>query len=210
VSRKLAFRLTGVLLLVGGSVPALAQEFNADLVRQKLTGAATTKVSVNGDKMRLEATGQTKQSYVILNLAKRTSLMALPDSKSYVVSPPGRIPASIPFFHIDDPDNACPAWEKSADKPGTCKKLGDDTINGRSTVKYAGTASDGNTVTAWIDRKLHFVIKWEGEKGAAELQNIQEGPQAASLFEIPNDYEKLDVAAARENAKRNNKPAPHK
>jgi hypothetical protein len=210
VSRKLAFRLTGVLLLVGGSVPALAQEFNADLVRQKPTGAATTKVSVNGDKMRLEATGQTKQSYVILNLAKRTSLMALPDSKSYVVSPPGRIPASIPFFHIDDPDNACPAWEKSADQPGTCKKLGDDTINGRSTVKYAGTASDGSTVTAWIDRKLHFVIKWEGQKGAAELQNIQEGPQAASLFEIPNDYEKLDVAAARENAKKNNKPVPHK
>jgi hypothetical protein len=210
VSRKFAFRLTGGLLLVWGSLPVLAQQFSADLVRQKPQGTATTKVSVSGDKVRLEVTGQTKQSYVIMDLAKRTSLMVLPDNKTYMVSPPGRTPASIPFFHIDDPDDACAAWDKSVAKTGSCKKLGDDTINGRSTVKYTGTAGNGDTGTAWVDSKLHFITKWEGQKNVAELQNIQEGPKAASLFEIPDDYEKLDVTAARENAKKNKKPVPHK
>jgi hypothetical protein len=210
VSRKLAFRLTGVLLLVWGSMPALAQQFSADLVRQKPPGTATTKVSVSGDKVRLEVAAQTKQSYVIMDLARRTSLMALPDSKTYIVSSPGRTSASIPFFPIDDPENACPAWERSVANPGPCKKLGDDTINGRSAVKYTGTVGDGDTVTTWVDSKLHFVTKWEGQRSAAELQNIQEGPQAASLFEVPSDYEKFDAAAARTSAKKKPKPVPHR
>ena len=83
-------------------------------------------------------------------------------------------------------------------------------MNGRSTVKYTGTSNTGDTGTAWVDRKLRFVIKWEGEKGAAELQNIQEGPQAASLFEIPSDYEKMDIAAARAARKRKPLPPTHK
>lgn len=201
VSRKLVFRMTGLLLFCL-TIPALAQEFSADLVRQKPAGAANSKVSVSGGKVRLETEGQAHPNYVILSLTQRQSAMVLPDSKSYVVSPPGRVPSSIPFFIVDDPDNACAAWEKSVSKPKTCAKLGDDTINGRSAVKYTGTSSNGDTGTAWVDRKLRFVVKWEGEKGAAELQNIQEGPQAASLFEIPTDYEKLDLAAARANAKR--------
>jgi hypothetical protein len=205
------FRMTGLLLLVWMSLPALAQEFSADLVRQKPAGAAKSKVSVSGNKVRLETAAQAHANYVILSLAKQQSAMVLPDSKSYVLSPPGQVPSSIPFFSIDDPDNACAAWEKSVGKPKTCTKVGDDTINGRSAVKYTGTSGNGDTGTAWVDRKLRFVVKWEGEKGAAELQGIQEGPQAASLFEIPSDYEKLDLAAARADAKkRKTKPPPHK
>lgn len=210
MSRKLTLRLTSVLLLLWASLPALAQQFSADLVRQKPQGAATTKVSVSGYKMRLEVTVQTKQSYVIMDLAQRTSLMVLPDSKAYIVSPPGRTSASIPFFHIDDPDNACPAWERSVANPGSCKKVGDDTLKGRSAVKYTGIAGDGDTGTAWVDSKLHFVTKWEGQKSAAELENIQEGPQAASQFVVPSDYEKLDSAAARASAKKKPKPVPHR
>jgi len=51
------------------------------------------------------------------------------------------------------------------------------------------------------------VIKWDGEKSAAELKNIQEGPQSASLFDIPTDYEKIDPAAARaKNKNQSSKP----
>jgi len=204
VLRKRAFGMMGLLLL-SVSATTLAQEFSADLVRQKPAGAAKSKVYVSKGKVRLETEGQSKANYVILNLAQRQSSMVLPDSKTYILSPPGQIPSSIPFFNIENADNACPAWEKSVQKPGTCTKVGDDTVSGRKAVKYTGTAGNGDTGTAWVDRKLHFPIKWEGEKGAAELQNIQEGPQAASLFEIPSDYEKMDVAAARAAKKR--KPA---
>lgn len=200
MSRKLAFRLAGSVLLL--AVPALSQDFSADLVRQKPQNVATTKVAVSGDKVRFEVAGPKSSSFAIINVAQRTSTMVLTDSKSYVVSPPGHLVSSIPLFHIDDPENACKAWEKSMDNPGTCKKVGDDTVNGREAVKYTGALENGDTGTAWIDRKLHFAIKWEGEKGAAELQNIQEGPQDAKLFDIPSDYQKLDTAAAHKSAKK--------
>jgi hypothetical protein len=209
LSCKLAFRLTGMLLLIWASRPAPAQEFSAEMVRQKPEGTPTTKVSVSRGMARFEVTGQTKKSFVIVNLVQRTSSMVLPDAKSYVVSAPGRTPSSIPLLHIEDPDNACQVWEQTTNHPGTCKKVGDDTVNGRSTVKYTGTAENGDTGTAWVDRKLHFVIKWEGQKSAAELQNIQEGPQAATLFQIPSDYEKLDTTV-KPTGKSKAKPAVRK
>lgn len=196
MSHKLVFRMV-CLLLIWGSVPALAQQFSAEMVRQKPQGAANSKIAVKGPRVRLDTEGQTQANYAILNLMLRQSSMVLPATKSYVVSQPGHLQSSIPFFVVEDPENACPAWEKTMKAPGTCKKVGDDTINDRSTVKYTGTTDTGETGTAWIDRKLHYVIKWDGEKSAAELKNIQEGPQSASLFEIPTDYEKIDPAAAR-------------
>jgi len=211
---RLAFRLTGLLLLSCASLPVLAQQFSADMVHLKPQNAVVTKVFVSGDKMRFEVTGQARSSVVIMNLAQRTSLMLIPDTKTYIVSPPGRTPAAMPFFHPADADNGCEAWEKSVDKPGTCTKVGDETINGHSTVKYKGTAQNGDTGYAWVDRNLKFVIKWEGERGAAEFQNLHEGPQTASLFEVPGGYEKFDLAkeqkAAKTRAKAKPKVAPQR
>jgi hypothetical protein len=211
VSSKLVLRLVGLMVMVWAVHPSFAQDFSADLVRQKPEGAPTTKIWVSKDMARFEATGQTKKSYVVINITQRTSSMVLPDNKSYVLSAQGHIPASIPVFHVEDAEKACPAWEKSVNRPGTCTKVGDDTVNGRNAVKYTGTADNGDTGTAWVDRKLNFVIKWEGQKTAAELQNIQEGPQDASLFQIPKDYEKLDLVAARNAAqgqKKRTAPTP--
>ena len=196
MSHKLVFRMV-CLLLIWGSTPGFTQQFSAEMVRHKPEGAANSKVSVKGPKVRLDTEGQSQANFAILNLTLRQSSMVLPGTKSYIVSQPGHLQSSIPFFIVEDPDNACPAWEKSMKTPGTCKKLGDDTVDDRSTVKYTGTTDNAETGTAWVDRKLHFVIKWDGEKSAAELKNIQEGPQSASLFEIPTDYEKIDPAAAR-------------
>ena len=208
VSYKLVFRIM-CLLLVWGSMPVFAQQFSAEMVRQKPQGAANSKVSVSGTKVRLDTEGQAQANYAILNLSLRQSSMVLPTTKSYVVSQPGHLQSSIPFFIVEDPENACPAWEKSMKSSGTCKKVGDDTVNDRSAVKYTATSDNGETGTVWVDRKLHFVIKWEGDKSAAELKNIQEGPQSASLFLIPTDYEKIDPSAARAKSKKS-KPQPMK
>ncbi|HYK48954.1 MAG TPA: hypothetical protein VEU94_04445, partial [Terriglobales bacterium] len=132
MSRKLTFRLAGLLLLL--TVHALSQDFSADLVRQKPQNAPTTKMSVSGDKVRFEVAGQKTSSFAVINVAQRSSTMVLPDTKSYVVSPAGHLASSIPLFHIDDPGNACKSWEKSMGNPGTCKKVGDDPVNGRTAV----------------------------------------------------------------------------
>jgi hypothetical protein len=203
VVHKFAFRLVGVALLTFGSLPMLAQDFSADMVRLKPANGIKTKVYAHDYKMRFEAANQQRSSVAIIDLGSRTTLMIIPDNKSYVKTE--RVNASIPFFHITDVENACPAWEKSLEKPGPCSKVGDETVNDRATVKYKGTGTDGDSGYAWVDRNLKTVIKWEGDRGAAELQNIQEGPQAAALFQVPDGYEMFDLAAAQDAARQKNK-----
>ena len=208
MSERSLLRLAGLLLFAASTCSA--QQFSADMVRLKPAGAVTTKVNFKGDKVRMEVIGQSTKSYVLLNLTKRQSVMVLPDTKTYVISPPGRMPSSIPLVRIGNPDEACVDWVKDVNKTGECKKLGAEELNGRKTVKYTAAASNGDTGTAWIDRELKVPIKWEGERGAAEFQNIKLGTQEESLFELPTDYEKIDVAAKREAQKGNKQPPARK
>jgi hypothetical protein len=50
----------------------------------------------------------------------------------------------------------------------------------------------------WVDTKLHCVVKTDGAEGSIEPQNIQEGPQPASLFEVPAGYTKFDMGMMRQ------------
>ena len=204
-----AFRV-GILVLAVGSLPLTAQDFSANLVRLKPANPVMTKVYAHGSKMRFEATGGQRSSVAIVDLQSRTTLMIVPDNQTYINTT--HVNASLPLFQIADVENACPAWQKSLDKPGTCTKIGDETINNRPAVKYKGTARDGDTGYAWVDRKLKTVIKWDGEQSAAELQDIHEGPQDASLFRVPEGYQMFDLAAAQEaaRAKKGSKPQPQK
>jgi len=77
----------------------------------------------------------------------------------------------------------------------SCRRVGSDTVNGRSTIKYEGTSTDGDTSTFWLDPKLRFPVKWEGKNGGGELRNIQEGAQPANLFEVPAGYTRFDMGA---------------
>jgi hypothetical protein len=192
VFHRLMFRLAGLLAL---SCAAFAQQFTADMVHSKPKSDVVTKVYVSGPKMRLETTSQEHSGVAIMDMEQHISLMLVPASKTYVAS---RTPAATPFFHPEDADNACEAWEKFVSKPGTCTKVGEEKVNGRSSVKYKGTAPNGDTGFAWVDRELKFVTKWEGQRTAVEFQNIKEDSQAASLFTVPSDYEKIDM------------PQPHK
>jgi len=182
-----------------GSLPLIAQDFSANLVRLKPANSVTTKVYAHGPKMRFEATSGQRNSVAIIDLESRSTLMIVPDNQTYIKTT--HVNASLPLFQITHVENACPDWQKSLEKPGTCTKVGDDIINNRAAVKYQGTARDGDTGYAWVDRKLKTVIKWEGEQSAAELQDIQEGPQSASLFQVPDGYKMFDLAAAQEAAR---------
>ena len=98
------------------------------------------------------------------------------------------------FFKSGDVENACSDWLKlERNKGGTCHKVGSETVNGRNTVKYEGTNASGETSSVWLDSKLRFPVKWQGKNNGGEMRNIQEGPQPASLFEIPAGYTKMDM-----------------
>jgi hypothetical protein len=200
VFAKTILRLTGPALLCLGSFSAFSQQFSADMVREKPEGVPTSKVSVSGEKMRFEITSkQTSQkSVAIIDLKQESGFMILPDNKSYTPMISGHLATAMPFFRPTDPENACPAWDTFVGKPGSCSKVGDETVDNRETVKYKGVARNGDTGFAYVDRKLDFVTKWEGEKTVVAFKNISEVPQQASLFMIPSGFEKMDSIAAHQ------------
>jgi Domain of unknown function (DUF4412) len=179
---------------------ALAQsEFSAEMVDTQKSGNPTqAKIYMAKDKLRIESgVGSAKGSgAVIMNLATQTYTILMDKQHMYMEMPTQTTGqrAMYNFFQTGDVESACVDWlQQAKNKGGSCHKVGSDTVNDRSTVKYEGTSANGDTVTFWIDPKLRFPVKWEGKNGGGELRNIQEGTQSASLFAIPAGYTKMDM-----------------
>ncbi len=191
-----------VLCLVLFSLtPLFAQEeFSADMVQTKGNNnpGSVGKVYVGKDKMRFESQRKGGGSAVVLiNYATQTTDVLMPERKMYMETTAGQVPGmqrNYTFFRTLDVDNACADWLKMVHKPNaTCHKVGNDTVNGRSTVKYEGTSASGEVGNVWLDKSLRFPIKWEEKDRGGEMQNIKEGKQPASLFEVPSDYQKFQM-----------------
>lgn len=163
------------------------------------------KVYVTKDKMRVESNQMNDHGGVaIINFSTQTNTILMPDRKMYMELPHDQGPAAQRMkglFRIGSADDACGDWRRmtSAKPNATCRKIGSDTVNGRSTVKYEATSDNGKAGTFWIDSKLRFPIKWQESEDGGELQDIKEGSQPASLFEIPSDYQKFQMPAGMGN-----------
>jgi hypothetical protein len=198
---KFQLRMLGLLLFSFSSAVFAQQDFSADIVTTHEMGkpASTTgKMYVTKDKLRFEMQGQNGHSGImIINFAARTTDVLMPERKMYVEMNAGQGPGAErtwAFFRPADVSNACPDWQKLAtQKGGECHKLGNETVNGRSAVKYEGKSADGDTGVIWLDPKIAFPLKWQGKDSEGELQNIKEGSQPSSLFEIPPDYQKMEM-----------------
>jgi hypothetical protein len=177
---------------------ALAQTgFSADIVDHGKEKNAMTKVYLGKDKIRFDSADKTSGG-AIMDLHTGDFLVIMPQQHMYMVMPADKMEdhGSFRFLVFGDVEDACTEWlRQSTNKGGSCKKDGDETVNGRSTVKYEGTNSKGESTAVWLDTRLHFPIKWEGKNGGGELQNIKEGPQPDSLFEVPSGFAKMDMGA---------------
>ncbi|MBZ5569657.1 MAG: hypothetical protein LAN64_17660 [Acidobacteriia bacterium] len=191
--------LAAALLL--GLIPAVcrAQEFSADVVyfapsRPNAPTAGTgtssrpsSKLYVSKDKMRLETRGMA-ETILLVDRGENTAVAMFPARKAY--QPLASGPSE--YFRVENPDDACPEWQRVAEQKMVCEKVGHETVDGRETVKYRNKgASDAATSAVWIDAALKFVVKWEGAGAAAEVRNIKEAPQAADLFAVPSSYQGL-------------------
>jgi hypothetical protein len=71
----------------------------------------------------------------------------------------------------------------------TCKKVGEEEVNGRSAEKYEISMTMGSMTTTWhdwIDVSLRIPVKNElNGKTGLEVRNLRETPQPANLFELP-------------------------
>jgi hypothetical protein len=130
----------------------------------------------------------------ITDVPGKKVLLVMHDRKMYMehnvnqAGPMGRGPKPPevkPFDHA----NPCANHEGT-----TCKKVGTETVNGRSCDKWEFTKDGKLDNTEWIDRKLHVIIKSVREDGSGfEFQNLKEGPQPESVFAIPAGYQRFDM-----------------
>lgn len=178
---------------------SLAQtEFSAQIVDSQKGNAPNAKIYFAKDKLRFEPTQKNPRGSgaMIMNLATQTSTVLM-DQQHMYMEMPGQMAAqrgAYTFFRTGDVEAACADWAQQTHNQGSsCHKVGNDTVNGRSTVKYEGTNANGDTSTFWIDPKLRFPVKWQGKNNSWELRDIQEGSQPASLFEVPAGYTKMDM-----------------
>ena len=196
----------GVILLMicfATTVVFAQEDFSAKAVNLRPGKEPTSqaKIYVTKDKMRIESSEPNGHAgAVIVNFSTQTSTVLMPERKMYMQFAQGQGPGASSMrgmFRIGDADDACGDWRRitTAKSNATCRKIGSDTVNGRSTVKYEATGNNGKTGNFWIDPKLHFPIKWQDSQDAGELQDIKEGSQPASLFEVPSDYQKFQMPA---------------
>lgn len=180
----------------------LAQtEFSADIVDLQKPGTPTqAKIYFAKDKMRIEPQASSPHGggAVIMNFATQTSIVLMAQQHMYMEMPvqsqSQRMGYASAFFRAGDVENACGDWQKiSHAQSGSCHKIGDETVNGRSTVKYEGTNANGEVSQFWLDPKLRFPVKWQGKNNSGELRNIQEGAQPASLFDPPPGFNKMEM-----------------
>jgi hypothetical protein len=189
-----------VALLLATSFSLAQTEFSAEIVdTQKPDNPVQAKIYFAKDKMRIESKEHNARGggAYIMNFATQTSLVLMDQQHMYMEMPSqGQMQRGMAysFFRTGDVENACSDWLQLAkNKGGTCHKVGSETVNGRSTVKYEGTNSSGEVSTIWLDPKLRFPVKWQGKNSGGELRNIQEGSQPSSLFEPPSGYTKMDM-----------------
>ena len=189
-----------VALLILGNMALAQTEFSGDVVDHNPhhAGKGPTKVYFGKNKMRFDSAGDAREGggSVIFDLKSESWVVLMPKQHMYMEMPSSMMESRgmFHFFQTGDPSDACTDWLKvDENKGGTCHKVGSETVNGRSTIKYEGTNAKGEAGAAWFDSKLRFPVKWEGKNGSGEMQNIQEGAQPASLFEIPAGYTKMDM-----------------
>jgi hypothetical protein len=134
-----------------------------------------------------------REDAIIMDLANRTSTILWPKQKDYAQAPlmtltPTELYGLYAFVQPADVDNACPEWMRRKGAEGeSCRKVGTETENGRSTVEYE-LSCYGEVCHLWIDRNLHVLVKRETKWNSTELRNIQEGPQPPGLFDVPKGY----------------------
>jgi hypothetical protein len=166
--------------------------FSADFHVSSSHGESTAgKLYFTSAHMRMDVQGTSQGAILITNMATQTTDMLMAQQHIYMEFKAGQsvmrrqMPSIKPF---QDPGNPC-----AGDTGSTCKKIGVEQVNGRTCDHWQITDKGGSVSNVWVDQKLHFPIKSVSKDSTWELTNIQEGEPAASLFEIPSGYRKMDL-----------------
>lgn len=183
----LALSILAAPIVLSAGIP-----FSADLTQTDDKGKQSLgKVFVTQDKIRQELPdAKTNEvSTTILRMDKDVVWVLMPEQKMYMEMDFNK--AKMMQY----------ATDKSADLIERTNNLGKETVSGYVCTKTEYIYKDksyGSSII-WLSDRLQFAIKFESKnsKGkvisTTEYTNIKEGPQAASLFEIPAGYTKFSL-----------------
>ncbi len=191
------FAILATTVLLGAAALAQAPaQFSADMSIHSGRGEDMKgKLYFGGKKIRMDMDSRGRSISNITDLNAKKAYVLMNEQKMYMehdlngpMGPMGRGPR-LPEFKEYDASNPC------ANQEGvTCKKTGTETVNGRSCDVWEFYKDGQKQSTAWVDQKLHIPVKTVHADGTSvELTNIKEGPQPASEFEVPSDYQKMDM-----------------
>jgi len=186
----LRFGLFTIILFI--VVPALslsinAAEFSADMINSSPMGKIEGKIFFKEGNFRQEMMMGEQKQITIFRKDKGVVWVLMPAQMMYMEMQAGSRQNMAPV----DPDEI--------DKIGEKKYLGKEKVNGYMCSKYRYTLHDksSGTVIYWISDKLNFPIKMkaDGTSGGMtmEYRNIQEKTVPASLFKIPDGYQKMSM-----------------
>jgi hypothetical protein len=186
--------LLGIFVGLGlpGSLGA-AQQFSADLV-----GKSAGKIYVSNSKVRIEMS-DFPGGLFLLDGNAHTAYFVKPAQRVFMDAKQSTWLTQIlvPL----DPDDPCKQWQATAEIAGAadqgrqwrCQRLGPESVHGRNTIKYRAISPEGPANDCWIDPHLGFVVSVHREDGATILlENVQEGPPPAGLFEVPANFHTFD------------------
>jgi outer membrane lipoprotein-sorting protein len=111
------------------------------------------------------------------------------------------MPAQMMYMEMQSGgrQDMAPVDPDEIDKLGDKKYLGKEKVNGYMCSKYRYTLHGKSSGTAiyWISKKLNFPIKMKVDETSGgitmEFRNIQEKTVPASLFNIPDGYQKMSM-----------------
>ncbi len=200
---RLSFLLLGAAALALPDGPASAQQFSAELVYMRPGDQPDERGSLylSDGKVRIE-TRDVGGGFFLVDSKRDTAFFVRPGQRIFMDAKQSSKLTQI--FVPVDPNEPCRQWQAMAIVAGAsgpggqwrCERIGSEPIDGRTTIRYRILSPDHQQDDGWIDPQLKFPIRIHTADGATiELDDIREGTQPASLFEIPAGYRKFDPQA---------------
>ena len=186
---KILLGLALLAMLVASAVTVLAAitPFSADYVQIDNKNKETIgRIFVTQDKMRSEfSDAKTGLTVMIVRMDRKVTWMLMTREQTYM--------------EIKYEDGMGQVAAQAEDTIESKQDLGVETLNGYicHKWKFIYKNHDYGTSIVWISDKLSYAIQTQATNkygtSGTEMRSIKEGPQAASLFEIPAGYEKFEM-----------------
>ena len=181
--------------------------FSADMVMTRAKGArgeeggpAKARVYASKGRMRMEMSSGGNDMVTVVDMGAKTSFMLMPAQKMAMDMSGAMQGAMAQHGSTMSPErfaaaggSPCEGTQGAASK-NTCRKVGTEKVNGRTATRWEVKDAAGKASSVWIDESLLTMVRYQDADGSTvDMQNLEEGPQPETLFEVPKDYRVMQM-----------------